>query len=158
MTTTNKFERLGRLVTDISELEARVRSMAQEEFKPALTEAASILKEYVPNVKAFRWAQWIPGFNDGDACEFTMGDVSFAFRDNGNVESDSDDGFYDPYYFDDLKAKGLLSEEQEKVLDELAEAIVSLEGAAELAFGPDVQVTLDLDTMELEIEHYDCGY
>lgn len=53
-----------------------------------------------PDVSAVRWRQWVPSFNDGDPCEFTMGE--FYLRPATtvlDVSGDSDDP--DPDDYDD---------------------------------------------------------
>jgi len=77
----NKFEKLSKLCGEISELESRVRKAAQDEFKPALKETIAVLREYVPQVTGIRWQQYTPYFNDGDVCEFTMGELEFTYSD-----------------------------------------------------------------------------
>lgn len=145
-----KFERLSKLVTEINELESRVRKAAQDEFRPALQEVVAVLREHVPQVIGVRWAQWVPGFNDGAPCEFTMGDVEFSFMHKGE-EVDFEES-YSPV------EDGIVTAEQDAILDQLADAISELESASELAFGPDSQITLNIQTGELELEEYDCGY
>lgn len=58
-----------------------------------------------PEVESVRWEQYTPYFNDGDVCEFGIGDVYIKFigQDSGG---DRDDGFssngksYPPGYYD----------------------------------------------------------
>jgi hypothetical protein len=173
-----KFERLSKLCDEITELQARVRKAAQEEFKPALQEVVQVLRNEVPGVEALRWQQWIPGFNDGEPCEFEMGEVRFKFDnpeldaageyENGYIEADYDsdrvaqhkNGQTDSYLYglSELVVKDLLTHDQAVLLNEIANSIGRLHGAAEIAFGPDVEITLQVDDGSLEIEEYDCGY
>lgn len=175
----SKFKRLSKLCTEINELEARVRTAAQEEFKPALKEVISIIREEVPQIKQLKWAQWIPGFNDGDACEFTMGEVYFSLRSKDLKDSgENEDGFFESSYDEEramehkknpnaesycygiteLVVSTDLTHNQASLISELGDTISGLSAAAELAFGLDVEVTLDIDTGELTMEEYDCGY
>lgn len=55
-----------------------------------------------PDVAAVRWRQWVPSFNDGDPCEFTMGEfylkpasLSDATADPDDPEDDADEDIYD---------------------------------------------------------------
>jgi len=168
-----KFGRLSQLCNDLSDMKERMRSAAQNEFKPALKELAAVLAVEVPQVESVRWNQYIPGFNDGDACEFTMGEVTVRFTNDAEDVGDREDGFVTlGFNAEDVnnpnaRWKGELTERVEAgeltivqavLLDELDEVINGLESASELAFGPNVEVTLNVKTGELEIEDYDCGH
>ena len=145
-----KFDKLSKLCEEISELESRVRKAAQDEFKPALKETVAVLREFVPQVVGLRWHQFTPSFNDGEPCTFCMGEVEFAY-DHGEEGLDYGE-CYDPV------ADGVITKEQNEILDDLAEMICGLETASELAFGDDAEITLDIITGELTISEYDCGY
>lgn len=174
-----KFEKLSKLVDEIHELQMRVREAAQEEFKPALREVVKVLRDEVPNVTQLQWNQYIPGFNDGDPCEFTMGETRFSFSNEELAnEGDYENGFIEASYNEErakaeianpgtekylygltkLVVNGVINNEQALLLSGLADSIASLEGVAEIAFGPDTQITLDVTSGEIEIEDYDCGY
>jgi hypothetical protein len=174
-----RFEKLSKLVSEISELQARVREAAQEEFKPALREVVHVLRDEVPNVTHLQWQQWIPNFNDGDPCEFMMGRIRVRFSDKELGSSgDYSDGFIESNYNEkrakaqgeniasqqhlydltELVVQGYITHEQAVLLSGLADQIAHLEGAAEIAFGPDTQITLEVATGQIEIEDYDCGF
>ena len=169
----SKFGRLSQLCNDLSDMKERMRSAAQNEFKPALKELAAVLAAEVPQVESVRWNQYIPGFNDGDVCEFTMGETTVRFTGDPEDSGDYENGFctlgYNPEdvgnanqkWKGDLTLKveaGELTDAQAVLLNELDEVISGLELASELAFGPNVEVTLNVKTGELEIEDYDCGH
>jgi hypothetical protein len=173
-----KFEKLSKLCSEISELQARVRQAAQDEFKPALQEVIQVLREEAPMVESLRWQQYIPGFNDGEPCEFTMSEVTFKFGiDELDAAGDYENGFIGASYNEDrvqehlngntsgylydlseLVFKDHITHDQAVLLSEIASNISDLEGASEIAFGPDTQITLNVESGELEIESYDCGY
>jgi len=50
---------------------------ASEQFQSALMDALEEVREKYPNVKAVAWTQYTPFFNDGEACEFGVGDPEF---------------------------------------------------------------------------------
>jgi hypothetical protein len=170
-----RFEKLSTLCEEITTLQARVQDAAREEFKPALKEVITILREEVPSVTKLRWNQFIPGFNDGEPCDFTMGEVTYFFKDPSlSKEGDYENGFiessfnkeslgkaskgYQPYGLTQVVDKGLLTIPEAELLSSLADDISRLESASELAFGPDVQITLNIETGEVELEEYECGY
>lgn len=52
------------------------------------------------NVSAVRWRQWVPSFNDGDPCEFTLGEFYFKPGEtltlvDTDPENDADEDVYD---------------------------------------------------------------
>lgn len=54
----------------------------------------------LPGVRAVRWPQYTPYFNDGEACVFGVHGVEVAFEDHVVREGEKDyddDGFYDVY-------------------------------------------------------------
>lgn len=52
-----------------------------------------------PDVSAVRWRQWVPGFNDGDPCEFTMGE--FYLKPTTPLPEDPEDDADNDIYDDD---------------------------------------------------------
>ena len=48
---------------------------------------------------AIRWRQYTPYFNDGDPCEFGVGETTFRFDDTAEDEGDYGDGFDSHYRF-----------------------------------------------------------
>jgi len=130
------FGRLSSLCNEINELEAKVREAAREEFKPALIETINILKEYVPQVLAMRWQQYIPdSYSDTSDCWMNEPEFSFVGVDFGEPNEN-------------------ITKEQDDLLNELISIINSLPSASQLAFGNNVQITLDIKSGDLKIEEY----
>lgn len=117
-------------------------------------------------VKAIKWNQFVPGFNDGEPCEFTIHDVYFTGDDRvatawTNDESadyivveDDEDGYQDDYAY-------ILSSYRSHP-DGLTEEVDVPIGSAEFEyavraeFGDDVTVVI---TPESTYKFsYDCGY
>ena len=93
-------------MTDIN-LEAMHNEMTEQIAKIKQDQAAKISQEVfkaslvkffdaVPEIKAIFWRQYTPYFNDGDSCEFAVGDVNFYMEDR---EEDDENGYnaYDPF-------------------------------------------------------------
>lgn len=49
------------------------------------------------DIAAIRWTQFTPYFNDGDVCEFSLGDVSFKVDPDDDESGDNGDGFLDAW-------------------------------------------------------------
>lgn len=74
MTTESLQTAFDNLITEQETLRAEFRNKAQGLFK-------AITKEFFeknPHVKAIKWNQYTPYFNDGDTCEFSVNDASFT--------------------------------------------------------------------------------
>lgn len=55
---------------------AKLKQLSQKQ----LQEACAKFFDENPAVLAFSWIQWIPGFNDGDPCTFTLGEPSVLWK------------------------------------------------------------------------------
>lgn len=167
------FEKLSKLCEEIAELEKKVREAVQNEFKPALKEVMFILKDEAPQVKELRWAQYVSNFDD-----FTIDGVYFSFRKRqfGNAENINSfiASTYDVnlakehknnpqkksflYNLTDLVANMLITHDQALLMNQLSNTINELKGVTELAFGIDVEITLNIDSGELSIKEREYDY
>lgn len=64
---------LIKLSEKMSALKKEMSDNAGEAFKEAFKE----IHEKNPNILGVHWYQYVPGFNDGDPCTFTMGEINF---------------------------------------------------------------------------------
>lgn len=79
-----KLKQIKQLKTDyIKEQKALFDTFLQEIF------------EYVPEIKLFMWQQYIPSFNDGDPCSFSISGPYIFSNDNISEWSDEDSEYYD---------------------------------------------------------------
>ena len=53
--------------------------------------SAQFFKDF-PEILSVYWTQYAPHFNDGDACEFSVGDVSYTIDGDVLVEDGEDEG------------------------------------------------------------------
>lgn len=72
-------------------IKATFQSKAQELFKKTTAE----IFEKVPQLNAIRWTQYTPYFNDGDTCEFSVGDPYFTNAEGDELEDLTSYGEYD---------------------------------------------------------------
>lgn len=80
---------LQELITNQEALKKEFVTKATSGFKEALKE----LFAEVPTLKALKWNQYTPYFNDGDACTFRVGEVYFKLDDTAEDAGDYEDGF-----------------------------------------------------------------
>src|SRR5215217_6345363 len=88
-------------VNNLNKEIAELRKVYQSKASVAITEATKEFFEETPEVVKIFWNQWVPGFNDGEACEFTRGDIQIVLA----SDEDNDDGEEGSsiYTLDDLK-------------------------------------------------------
>ena len=130
-------------------------------------------------ISGVTWRQYVPGFNDGDPCEFTMQGLCFLPLSAGprvkdeygyTTDDERDDDEYEPDSWsieynlkkrevEDLIKYGVTTEN----VDAVAEAYFALNGAlnqaedyCRIAFGDGAEVTVYPNTVE--VEEYWCGY
>lgn len=76
------------VVAKVNEMRDIIRANSRE----ALTGMFVSAFEKFPNIEAFKWNQYTPYFNDGDACTFGVADL--YYRNAGaTTGGDYDDGF-----------------------------------------------------------------
>lgn len=138
---------------ELARLRTEMKNLMVEKGKPAIVELFKELFEKHPNVRAARWTQYIPGFNDGDPCEFSVGEVSVQLEAPSaeDVEEDFDeDSFVDTYEIDDSS----LTDD----MDEISGVLSGNEDVLQTVFGNNAKVTITRDG-EVEVDgDYDCGY
>lgn len=161
---------------EMRDLQARMRSEGEEGLKNAL-------KEFFaenPEIESVSWPQYIPSFNDGDVCEFRVGEafgkINKAFyvelgiveaSENGEeVEIEEDDydeeGLNPTGVWSDLTKKfqfySARTEELDNNFRQLAQVLTShdMYPILEALFGANVKVTATKE--KVTTEDYDCGW
>jgi len=134
-----------------------------ENLRKEVTEAVSValkttLNEFYekyPDVYAISWKQYIPGFNDGEPCEFSTTEPELFFTEKDYEE----DGGVDSFYYIENYPENYPSNALVIMKDflKISKAINKIDDTVlETAFGNNVKVTFFKD--RLEIQEYDCGY
>lgn len=127
------------IIEQMQEITAR-HEKEWEDFKPTyiqgIREAANKVFEENPQYNYIVWVQYIPSFNDGDACEFSIGDAE-AYETEEDFEEYNGDW---------------------KVTREVANIVGASYTLAEMAFGVHVKIIIQRGVEEFKIEDYDCGY
>lgn len=146
--------KINRPITgDVSQRSRRVVEQGTvEEFLEQLDALLDI-----DNVEAVRWQQYTPSFNDGDPCEFTLGEVGVRVTGGAEGAGDYEDGFYDSFSLRNKK----YAPEGVSNAGEIGEMLHNLELdrfelILESNFGDPAEVTATKDGFE--VEYYDCGY
>lgn len=143
-------------IENTTEVLSAIKKEYTEQTKKAFTSLTAKFFETYPEVKTIYWGQYIPGFNDGDPCEFTLTDINFT-----SAEYEEVDGPYfgdeteNDEYFNFERSKGG-SEQLTKDMDSFREFLYSIEDHLESAF--DSNAFVRLHRGGTEVEEYDCGY
>jgi len=148
------------LISEHQRIRAEFQKSAQELFK-------NITKEFFatnPGIKAFIWTQYVPSFNDGDPCEFTIGDITFTNAEGADLDDVSTYGEYEGENEEvrvfsswSLKSDPVTGVDSSQV--KLVESMINghdMEQVLEEMFGQHVKIIATADGFD--VTEYDCGY
>ena len=148
---------------EMIEEQKRIQAEFKKNGEAAFKEFLKGYFEEFPGVRAVRWAQYTPGFNDGDPCYFTLGDVKVAFNEDlspppGEEEEEEDEDEEDEGDFVECSSvsyrnKGTVRAKAAKRIEEVIEGAKPI---LEEVFGDPVQVTAT--RQGIDVDEYDCGY
>jgi hypothetical protein len=124
-------------IEELKTTKATYDAAMKEHGKQAVVEEVQRLFKVHADVRAIRWVQYTPYFNDGEPCVFSA-DVS-------GVMLDSDEGEIEDFEFEEN-----YSHPMAKALGELTD---TLDEVFEACFGESAQVTIYRDG-KVEIEEY----
>ena len=106
-----------------------------------------------------KWNQYTPYFNDGDPCEFHVGEIYLKFSNTPDDAGDYEDGFIGTWELkekigDDYDYPNELAKKQGALIEEISSFINNIpEEFMEIAFGDHKQIIVTADS--LEVEEYD---
>lgn len=140
-------EKLNEIAAEIDASKKKLAAFAQTEGKSAIGAAFAKCFEPPTNLVRIEWTQYVPGFNDGDACLFTVSEPELF------ADVDGEEKEFDSYSLDDADAKAAIGQ---KSLDAFDAAWSIPEEILQAVFGENVKVVITAD--DVEVEEYDCGY
>jgi hypothetical protein len=104
-----------------------------------------------PEVEILSWTQYIPGFNDGEPCMFTMGELGVKLVNGGYLdEEDAEEDFFSSWNLQESNPSLSGS------MDSLEINLGELEDLCQEVFSLDVRILVYKD--RIETEEYECGY
>jgi len=123
-----------------------------------------------PQVTGIVWSQYIPGFNDGDPCLFSIGDVYFSTSTEINWEE-----FTNPYDLEDYSGRGQVCDEILYKYDSETKKTVQSPNPNFIPAAKTIYSFINSETQLMEdlfgensliivtpekirVEEYDCGY
>lgn len=163
-------DQFDKLLEERQELNKRFQEKAQELFKETT-------KEFFaknPAITAITWTQYTPYFNDGDTCEFSVGDPYFTNADGDELENVTSYGEYegdaegvwsesswiftgDSEYTRKQREAMDLSGTDGRSIDRFSSMIQSseMEDVMEAMFGDHVRVIATRDGFDVQDYHHD---
>lgn len=142
---------------DLTNMKAEYEAKMKKEGEKALKDHLNKFLDEHPEIEALRWEQYTPHFNDGDACLFSMNDISVQLASNAvgatsdektTDDDDDDDGnFIESYELDKKHSK--IAEAVEELHSELEE----VEDILQEVLGDHSRITVTRD--KIDVEEYD---
>jgi hypothetical protein len=112
-----------------------------------------------PEVLGFRWTQYTPYFNDGDACRFGVHEIRVKLAGNEKDTGDYEDGFteYSGWsYSADYRQKFPAAESYATAVRGIHEGVAALgKDAMETLFGDHAEVTVTREGIEVDEYSHD---
>lgn len=133
------------------ELRAKVDQMRKE----AAEQVKPLLSEFVkanPQVKAVKWTQYTPYFNDGEPCEFSVHEPYFYF-DGDDVEEDEGTDTWSLNRREHAPPEEKASAKTIAACTAMAKALEEIPEALEECFGDHCKVIVTASGVE--VEEYD---
>lgn len=130
------------IIDEVSTLKKEYQDKSKEAFK-------KVLKEYFADseTQAIVWGQYVPGFNDGDPCEFSLTDVYFV------VKNFDPEDLQDPYDYDESSIEDIHKDDNANSIYDFLNAN---EDMLEEMFGVNVAVYVTPEA--IIVNEYCCGY
>jgi hypothetical protein len=82
-------ERYSKLNADFEAYVAKAGKELRDEIRKTLDEVLKLFFDANPYVASISWRQYTPYFNDGDSCEFSVGDPILTLRDDSSADADA---------------------------------------------------------------------
>lgn len=159
----------------IKEIET-LKKEFQENGKAVFSKYTQSLFAAVPELESITWDQYTPSFNDGDVCEFTIGEVGYNFSTDINAEEedechdceevcegceeDEDDDYEDS---DEERIteyevrESNLSSKAKKAIKDFDDGFNAFSCVLEQVFDTNQTITIKRNG-KATVEDYDCGY
>jgi len=155
----DKLTELSNIVKKKGEIQTQALALLKSTLKQLLID--------IPEIEAVRWNQYIPGFNDGEPCEFSINAMqikmqSVSEKEMKEIENETGvaDGFLSLDYdidilqYDDLEKK--YGKKLFKHIAKIQDTIYSLSDVLESEFGPNTEITVT--SKGIEVDDYDCSF
>lgn len=168
------------LITDIQKNLNTLQEQFRVAAEQALTSGFAAFFEKYPQVKTICWNQYIPSFNDGEPCEFSIGEIYFTPTLLEDLPEEWDYEFFEDYeeevsegapfstgdkYERDENGRYIstetfrdprMTEEMAKDMASMAAIIQQNDGLIESAYGSNAFVYISKD--KVVTGDWDCGF
>lgn len=160
---------MSKLFDELTDLKQQYDDKLENEGEDAVKELFKEFFEANPRAESVTWTQYTPYFNDGDACTFsvydmtvTIGEAEESSNDEVLLTEDDMDGEDededDEEYVDEWDSYGL-SKSEDPEMQKLGEALGVLEGipedVLEYVFGDHARIVATISGFEVEEQDHD---
>lgn len=157
------------VITELRQAVEKLQTLRAEVLERAAKDLKQVLQDFIvenPSIELIKWNQYIPYFNDGDACEFQLGEIYFIPKIKiGDDEFDVEDenslyenqvsfGEYDKEAADKARAKQGVDSKTVENCKELNSLLNDMEDSLRELFGEHSTVSVTAEGVEVdEYEH-----
>lgn len=130
------------------------RKELTEQMKIVLSEGIGEFMKEHPVIKAIGWVQYTPYFNDGDTCEFSVGEIYVSFTDDysDDIYEEEDGGWHSLY----SKPEDIDIDAQTwHNIKTFSKALSGAEQDMQAAFGDHVRVIISQEGIDIEEYEHD---
>lgn len=158
---------LDTLVGEVREFEKKRKAVSKTAVPIIKAELKAFLEAH-PEVDALRWQQYVPGFNDGDPCTFSLCDLQLRLLETEEEQEDSEedaeaeeddeyeDEDSDEEWIDACSTEQIENKKLKAAFKKFSDRFAELEPILEEAFGSNAQITAT--RKKITVEDYDCGF
>lgn len=129
---------------EMEQIIAPLRERINQTISNGLTKVVNIFFEQFPEVKTVYWQQYIPTWNDGEECTFSLNEVHFSPADHERIDYPNWGDDQDDDELADFSSYGNknLSPELVKAMDQFVLFLMSIEDHLEDRYGSNAFIKL----------------
>ena len=149
---------LDTLLEKVNEINIQRNDLNKKLFNTIEQEIVSVLDKY-PEFIAIRWIQYVPSYNDGEACRFTLHEPKYV----SSTELSDEEAKAENYTVEIAdKVYRIVDVESKSTWDSklrllnISNVLYNIEDLLEEQFGENAEVIITRD--EIIVNGYNCGY
>ena len=144
---------INKITEDLMDLRRKIK----KESSIAFAKASKSFFETYPEIEEIKWSQYTPYFNDGDSCEFSIGEVYFIPKDlilpDGVIREDLGIWDWEEYAYTSYSRE--VSDDIGKVIKDMTSMLEVVEDFLHETFGDHVIVTMNKTGATTEAYEHD---
>ena len=134
-------------IKEFKEKQKELEEVAKTSGKTLLTEMFKDLFDNCPELEEVRWYQYTPYINDGEPCEFSVGDMGLKFSSTKNESDEDEEDFDEERVYDFVEEYGFWNapKQYKEFCSVVAKSTGELEKLFLMAFDDHVEVSVKKD-------------